>query len=173
MARIPPAPIDGPDADEVSVARIQGLRNGTISPLYRTLLHNGDIAAGWCALGTAVRWRSSLDNQLRELLTCLVASLTDAAYEWENHEQLARSAAVTAEQLASLPAWRDCITFTDRERAALAYAEAVVEARVDDELHEATATHFTRRELVEIAATSAYYVATAKFLQASGVGGRS
>ena len=167
--RIPPAAITGPDADTASVARISELRSGRISTLYRTLLHSGDIAAGWCALGTAVRWNSSLDDRLRELLTCYVARATDAAYEWEMHAPLARDTGVSQAQLDSLPRWRGCPTFDGRDRAALGFAEAVTDGTVDDDTFDRASAVFERRELVEIAATVSYYVAISHVLQACGV----
>lgn len=169
MVRVPPAPIEGDEADAANVARIQDLRNGEVSTLYRTLLHSGDMAAGWCSLGTAVRWSSSLDDRLRELLTCHVARLTGASYEWRSHRPLALAAGVSEAQLASLPTWRDEPSLDQRDRAALAFGEAVVDGRVDDELFVATGEIFDRREVVEIAITAAYYLSISRFLHACGV----
>lgn len=171
MTRIPEAPIDGPDADRVNVARIAELRDGRVSTLYRTLLHSGEVASGWCALGTAVRYGSSLDDRLRELVICQVAGVTEATYEWRHHEPLARAAGVTADQLASLPTWRGCVSFSDRDTAALQLADAVLVGAVDDEVFAAASAAFDRQELVEIVATSAYYLAVSRFLQAAGVDG--
>ena len=169
MSRVPPAPLEGPDAPTEAIARIHELRGGKVSLLYQTLLNAPDIAAGWCALGTAVRWSNSLDDRLRELMTCLVASLAEASYEWCNHEPLAREHGVTEDELASLPDWRSCDSFSDRDRAGLAFAEAVVREAVDDELFERTGEHFSLQERVEIAATAAYYVSISRFLNACGV----
>ena len=171
MVRIPPAPLEGPDADPDSIERIRQLRDGQVSTLYRTLLHSGDIAAGWCSLGTAVRWSSTLDDRLRELLTCQVARLTEASYEWQSHRPLALAAGVSEAQLASLPHWRDEPSFEERDRAALMFADRVVEGQVDDEAFTAVSRWFQRREVVEIAATSAYYLSISRFLQACGVEG--
>jgi alkylhydroperoxidase family enzyme len=169
VVRVPPAPLEGPDADEGAVRHIEALRGGRISTLYRTLLHSGPVAAGWCELGTAIRWSSSLDDRLRELLTCQTARLADAAYEWQAHAPLAEAAGVTPAQLASLPDWQDEPTFDVRDRAALAFVDAVLAGTVTDELFDATAEHFDRRGIVELAATASYYLAISRFLDACGV----
>ena len=169
MVRIPPAPIAGPDADRPSVDRIERLRDGTVSTLYRTLLHSGVVAAGWCELGTAIRWRTSLDDRLRELVTCQTARLTRASYEWRAHVQLAEAAGVTSDQLRSLPDFENESSFSARDRAALRFATAVVNAEVDDDLFAATSEHFDRRGILEIAATASYYVAISRLLDACGV----
>ena len=169
MARIPPAPITGPDADADAIARIEALRGGEISTLYRTLLHAGGVAAGWCELGTAIRWGSSLDDRLRELLTCQVARLTDASYEWRAHAPLAEAVGVTARQLDSLPDFETEPSFAVRDLVALRFTTAVVRGEVDDALFSATEEHFSRGEVVELAATAAYYLSISRFLDACGV----
>ncbi|QBI20484.1 carboxymuconolactone decarboxylase family protein [Egibacter rhizosphaerae] len=167
--RIPPAPVDGPDADAEAVARIRELRTGRISTLYRTLLHAGNVAAAWCGLGTAIRWETSLDERTRELVTCLVAALFDADYEWANHAPLAERAGVAPEQLAALPQWRDA-GFDAGDEAVLAFAEAVATGTVDDAVFDRASATLDRRVLVEVAATAAYYVAVGRFLDAFEVG---
>lgn len=169
MPRLEPAPVEGPDADRRNVERIAGLRGGRVSTLFRMLLHSGDLAAGWCELGTAVRWHSSLDDRLRELVTCFVARATGAEYEWRSHAPLARSAGVSDEQLACLPDWHTEPSFAARDRAALRLAAAVLDGTVDDGVFEAAAEHLDTRELVELAATTAYYLAISRFLQACDV----
>lgn len=169
MARIPPAPLTGPDADERSVARIVALRDGRVSTLYRTLLHSGPVAAGWCELGTAIRWQMSLDDRLRELVTCHTASLTDASYEWSAHAPLAQEAGVSPGQLGSLPEFEREPSFSPRDRAALRFVTAVVQAQVDDELFASTTEHFDRRAIVELAATASYYLSISRLLDACGV----
>ena len=56
----------------------------------------------------------------------------------------------TEQRLYMLPAWRDTDLYTDRERAALAWTEAVTlvaEDRVPDEVFEEVRPHFTDDEL--------------------------
>lgn len=168
-SRVPPAPVEGDDAPRSAVERIQAMRSGEVSTLYRTLLNSPEIAAGWCALGTAIRWESSLDDSCRELVTCQVAARLGARYEWRKHEGLAKEQGVTDRQLATLPHWEDERSFTLRQRTALAFADAVTQGTVDDALFDQTEGVFGRQQTVELAATTAYYVCIARFLDACGV----
>ncbi len=49
-----------------------------------------------------------------------------------------------------MSAWRETPFFTDRERAALAWAEAVTAAKVPDEVYSRVKTQFTDEELVDL-----------------------
>jgi alkylhydroperoxidase family enzyme len=167
--RIPLAPTEGPGAAAEAVAQIAARRSGRVTKLFKTLLHSGDLAAGWCELGTAVRYQLALDDRLRELLTCQVAQRTAAAYEWANHAPLARAQGITDDELDSLPEWRSCASFSDRDRAALELADAVVAGRVTDDVFATASAHFDHRGLVEIAGTAAYYLAVSRILQSFGV----
>lgn len=169
--RIPPAPLDGPDASTEAVARLNELRSGRIGNLYRSLLHSGPLAVGWAELGTAVRFRSSLDDRLRELIICQVVAMTQTVYEWNVHAPLALAAGVTQAQLDALPDWRDEPSFTDSDRAVLSLTTAVVAHTVTDQEMDAVKGHFSTSETVEITVTASYYVAVSRVLQAFGLAG--
>lgn len=144
-------------------------RLGRVSALYGMLLHSPAVAQGWVALGTAVRRHTALEDRLRELLICLVASLCDQSYEWETHSGLAVAAGVTDEELAALPRWQDCTSFSPRERLVLALGDATVRGTVDDAAFGAAAAELDPSELVEVVATASYYLGTARFLSAFGI----
>ncbi|KAI1788868.1 Alpha/Beta hydrolase protein [Ganoderma leucocontextum] len=96
MPRVPYVPQDVPGsiADEIRARRGSGLL-----PLDRTLLHAPPIAAGWSKLLGAVRTGSTLEDDLRELIILRVAARNKASFIWIHHEELARAAGVTAEQI--------------------------------------------------------------------------
>ena len=67
------------------------------------------------------------------------------------HTKSARSRGETEQRLYLLPAWREAPFYTERERAALAWAEAVTLVSVDhvpDEVYEEARKHFNEEELV-------------------------
>jgi alkylhydroperoxidase family enzyme len=69
------------------------------------------------------------------------------------HMRDARKAGETQERLEVVSAWREVPLFTDRERAALAWAEAVTlvaDSHVPDEVYEAARAEFTEQELVDL-----------------------
>lgn len=67
------------------------------------------------------------------------------------HTKSARSRGETEQRLYTLVAWREAPFFTERERAALAWAEAVTLVSVDhvpDEVYEEARRQFSEEELV-------------------------
>jgi alkylhydroperoxidase family enzyme len=58
---------------------------GRISLLYQVLLNSAPIAQGWEAMLTAVRNKSSVPADLRELMILRVAVLNKASFEFEAH----------------------------------------------------------------------------------------
>ena len=67
------------------------------------------------------------------------------------HTKSARSRGETEQRLYTLVAWREAPFFIERERAALAWAEAITLVSVDhvpDEVYEEARKHFNEEELV-------------------------
>ena len=58
-------------------------QRGRISELYRVLLNSGPLASGWEGMLTAVRNKSSVPADLRELMILRVAVLNRAQYEFD------------------------------------------------------------------------------------------
>src|SRR5215471_12208151 len=75
---------------------------GRISPLYQVLLNSPPIAHGWEQMLSAVRNRSSLPADVRELVILRVAVLNRADYEFDAHVPHALAAGVTFEAIAGL-----------------------------------------------------------------------
>jgi AhpD family alkylhydroperoxidase len=65
------------------------------------------------------------DPRLRELVRIRASQLNGCAYCIDMHTQDARAIGESERRLYALPAWRETPYFTDRERAALAFTEAV------------------------------------------------
>jgi AhpD family alkylhydroperoxidase len=70
--------------------------------------------------------RVDFDHRLRELLRLRVSQLNGCAYCVDMHTQTARAVGETDQRLAALTVWHEAGFFTDAERAALAFAEAMV-----------------------------------------------
>lgn len=158
------------DPDVSAVVRtIRRQRWGRVSALYGMLLHHPAIAEGWVGLGSAVRRHTRLDDRIRELVICVVASVCAQSYEWESHTSLARRAGVTANELGQLLDRGACPTFSDHERVVLDLAEDTARDRVTDASFRRAADVLAPDELVEVVATAAYYVGTARFLSAFGI----
>jgi 4-carboxymuconolactone decarboxylase len=162
VTRLPYAPDGGETAD-----RIRERRSGALTPLDRMLLHSPPVADGWNALLGAIRERSTLPAQLRELAILRVAALNGAEYEWLAHEPAARDAGLGETALAAARDDEDPAALADAERATLAYTDAMTrEVAVPQALFDELARHLDHRQLVELTATVGAYNLVSRFLVA-------
>src|SRR5947207_10856646 len=69
--------------------------------------------------------RVEFDHRLRELVRIRASQLNGCAYCIDMHTKDARAVGETEQRIYALPAWRETPFFTGRERAALAFTEAV------------------------------------------------
>jgi AhpD family alkylhydroperoxidase len=93
------------------------------------------------------------DPRLRELVRVRASLLNGCAYCVDMHSKDARAAGETEQRLHALTVWRDTPFFTERERAALAFTEAVTLMNVDhvpDEAYEAVAEHYDEDEVAAL-----------------------
>jgi AhpD family alkylhydroperoxidase len=96
---------------------------------------------------------SGLEPSLLELVKIRASQLNGCAYCLDMHTKDARAAGETEQRLYTLPAWRETPFFTPRERAALAWTEAVTniqEAHASDEEYEHVRREFSESELVRL-----------------------
>src|SRR5437773_10542172 len=96
---------------------------------------------------------SGLDHRLLELVEMRTSQINGCAYCIDMHTKDARAAGETEQRIYALNAWRETPFFTDRERAALEWTEAVTrvgDTHVPDEIYERVAAQFDERELVAL-----------------------
>jgi len=144
---------------------------GRISALYRALLNSAPLAEGWEKLLTAIRNRSSLPPDLREIVILRVAVLNRAPFEFEAHLPVARHAGVSEEKLAALELPEIGEPFGVLERTVLALTDAMTrDVQVPDALFDPVAQHFDGRAVTELVATIAAYNMVSRFLEALRIG---
>ncbi len=96
---------------------------------------------------------SGLEPGLLNLVRTRASQLNGCAYCLDMHTKDARAGGETEQRLYALPAWRATSFYTDRERVALAWTEAVTlisQGPVSDTLYEEARRHFSERELVDL-----------------------
>src|ERR1700749_1432955 len=94
--------------------------------------------------------KSGLEEKLLELVYFRVSQINGCAYCLDMHSKDLRAGGETEQRLYMLDAWRDAPLYSDRERAALAWAEAVTKLpgnQVPDEVYEQAKGQFTEEEL--------------------------
>jgi AhpD family alkylhydroperoxidase len=97
--------------------------------------------------------QSGLEQSLLDLVRMRSSQVNGCAYCIDMHSKDARAAGETEQRLYSLDAWRETPFYTDRERAALAWTEAVTlvsQSHVPDEVYEQARKHFSEKEIVDL-----------------------
>jgi AhpD family alkylhydroperoxidase len=96
---------------------------------------------------------SGLERPLLELVKTRVSQINGCAFCLDMHTKDARAAGETEQRLYGLSAWRESPYYSERERAALAWAEVITlisETHAPDEEYEAARAQFAEGELVKL-----------------------
>jgi 4-carboxymuconolactone decarboxylase len=172
VARLPDAV-----ADDAVAARIRSRRAGELRPVDRMLLHSPPIADGWNGLLGAIRGRTTLPGDLREIVILRIAVLNGAAYEWDSHEPAARACGLGDEHLAALRAEVPGPPLNPRQLLVLACTDVLTrEVGLPDPVFDRLRECFDDRQVLELLATVAAYNMVSRLvvaLQISSPGARA
>lgn len=97
--------------------------------------------------------QSGLDQKLIHLMKMRASQINGCAYCIDMHSKDARAQGETEQRLYELDAWRETPFYTDKERAALAWTEAITlvsETHVPDAVYEEVRKHFSEKEIVDL-----------------------
>jgi len=97
--------------------------------------------------------QSGLEKSLLELVKTRASQINGCAFCIDMHTKDARAAGEQEQRLYLLPAWREAPCYTPRERAALAWAEAltrVAHGEVNDSLYAELERHFNKKEIADL-----------------------
>jgi alkylhydroperoxidase family enzyme len=173
-----PPPTSTPEEADV-VAKVLARRGdlGLIA-LDRALLHSFPVADGWNSLLGAIRTKTSLPADIREIAICRVAIINEAWYEWKAHAPILKAAGFSDEQLriledTKLTGTEEAVTsaYSRKQAAVLRYADSMTKTvKVADDVFAELKALFSETEIVEITATVAAYNCVSRFLVALDVG---
>ncbi len=116
---------------------------GQVAPGIYEAMDAVDRYLGTCGLG----------DPLLHLVRLRASQINGCAYCLDMHWKDLRALGEAEQRLYSLDAWRESPYYTDRERAALAWTEAVTlltKGHVHDGAHEQARRHFNERELADL-----------------------
>ncbi|GAA5232907.1 carboxymuconolactone decarboxylase family protein [Verticiella sediminum] len=153
-------------------ARILASR-GRVSLLYQVLLHSPPVVEGWEALLTAIRQKTTVPADLRELIILRIAVLNRAPYEFEAHVPHAEAAGLPAAVVAWLrtPEGPPPAELTSAYAEVLAYTDAMTrDIEVPDAVYAPLAARHPEQTLLEITATVAAYNMVSRLLVALRIG---
>ncbi len=94
-----------------------------------------------------------LDARLLELVRTRASQINGCGYCIDMHTKDARAAGEDEQRLYLLAAWREAPCYSERERAALAWTEAltlIAQGEVPDALYDEARRHFEEKELLDL-----------------------
>jgi 4-carboxymuconolactone decarboxylase len=164
-------PFHFPDLDRLPAE----LREEVLGPrrslnVYRMIMHTPGVAPAFLQLADALRNRTSLQSNLRELAILRVGHSYGAAYEVHHHERLGRAVGLTEAAI--------CATKPGADASALSVVEKVVIDLVDELLSEHGLGAASRQralsvlspnQLADLVLTVGFYQLVCNFLNAFGV----
>jgi alkylhydroperoxidase family enzyme len=168
MARVPL--IDPKDRPEFSdlLEKVRAGRRGRVINIYRMLMHAPPLAESWFMHSNAVRWKTTLEGRLREIIIIRLGHLASATYVLNQHvPSLALADGLSLDECDALRDWKASPFFISNERAALAYADAMTrDIEVPDPVFAEIKRHFNDRQIVELTVLIGTYNMNARVLQA-------
>jgi AhpD family alkylhydroperoxidase len=97
--------------------------------------------------------QSGLEKPLLDLIRLRASQINGCAYCLDMHWKDLRAAGEGEQRLYGLDAWEESPYYSERERAALAWTEAITNVRghhVPDEMYERVRAHFTEKEIADL-----------------------
>jgi AhpD family alkylhydroperoxidase len=151
--------------------KIRGARGGQLHVFYKALLHTPGLASAWFDFNNAVRFQTGLGDRVRELVILRVSALTGCDYVWSVHEsKYAGAAGLTPKEVGALRDWRKSGVYGEKERALLAYVDAVTQdVAVADAVFDGMRNHYSEREILELTVLIGAYNMQARLLVALGI----
>lgn len=143
---------------------------GRISLLYQVLLNSKSIVTGWEQMLTAVRNKTIVSADLREMIILRVAVLNQAEFEFEAHIPHALKAGVPKSKIDALKEEVLGSCFSDLEKLLMKITDHMTkDVVVPEELMNQLTEKYPPSEVVEIVATVAAYNMVSRFLVALNI----
>ncbi|MFG1495804.1 carboxymuconolactone decarboxylase family protein [Saccharospirillum sp. HFRX-1] len=104
-------------------------------------------------LATQSQSEAGVEKRLIELVKIRVSQINRCAFCLDMHTKDARALGETEQRIYALNAWQETPFFSDRERAALAWAEATTQVstqNIDDAVYQQARQQFSESQLVDL-----------------------
>ncbi|MFT3795707.1 carboxymuconolactone decarboxylase family protein [Flavobacterium sp.] len=98
--------------------------------------------------------KSTLSPELRHLISYRVSQINGCAFCLDMHAKDLLALDENPQRLLVLSAWREAPFYSEKERAALAFTEALVllaDGMIPEAVYEQASAHFTEAELIDLA----------------------
>ena len=133
---------------------------GYILNLNRMIANAPRLMAPAGAYARALRYTADdIPRSYRELMIVRTLQVEGGDYEFALHTHIARSCGVSQAKIDALPHWQKSNLFDEKERAILAFSDAMdTRQGVDNATYKQLASLFTPRAIVELTLTDGWYI---------------
>jgi AhpD family alkylhydroperoxidase len=154
-----------------AIARALGVANGGRPPnVFTTLGRHRRLFRPWLRFAARLMPFGTLPRAESELVILRVARVTGSDYEWQQHEQLARRAGLSGEEVERVRLGAEAPGWTPRQRLLLrAVDELHDHDRIGDALWAELAREYDERALIELCLLAGHYIMLAMTLNSLGV----
>ncbi len=163
-------PIDETDAaPEVKALYESMTKSGRkLSNITKTMAYRPEIMKAWGPLSRAIMSDTTLDRRLRELVILKVSKLNSCKYCIGAHTLSARAIGIKNEEIDALDQYFQAGFFTDKEKAALAFAEHVTKdaSEVPIEVFSRLRNYFDDGQIVSLTSAICLFNYLTKFNEA-------
>lgn len=153
------------ECDPTAVAAYQHVADvrGHMPNVFKALAHSPGVLATVPALGEYLRFGTTLDSSLRELVIITVAAELSCRYEWAHHHRLATATGVDPRLLATVGT--DAIEAEPPPLGpALRLARQIARGRPDEDVVDGLAGQLGHAQLVDLVTLASFYVMVARIV---------
>ena len=131
---------------------------GVVGGPFLALLHSPELAGRTAHLGSYVRFESSLEPKVIELVALVSARELQCKHEWAAHVNHAQKAGIPLDTIRAVHQCRDAKDFTFEDAQIVSCVRELLRAhRITETTFQALYARFGERGLVELTATVGYY----------------
>lgn len=168
MAR--PSPFAFPITDELPAElRAEVLTRRSLN-VYRMIMHTPGVAPSFLSISDALRHRTSLPGNWRELAILRVGHSYQAAYEVHHHERLARSVGLSEDAIAATRPGADADALTSDDKLILELADELLDSHgLSAASRDRALSRLSTNQLADLVLTVGFYQMVCNFLNTFGV----
>jgi 4-carboxymuconolactone decarboxylase len=130
---------------------------GVLRGPFDAFLLSPELGDALQRLGATVRYRTALDDRVREIAILMVAARRDSAFERAAHEPIGRAAGVTEDEIREIREHGAPRLDDPREAACVTVTRALLDGDVDDETWAACVPPLDRSTVFELSTLVGYY----------------
>jgi uncharacterized peroxidase-related enzyme len=130
-----------------------------LNTITKALAYRPALLKAMGALGQAVGGESTIPRRVKELVILKVSRINGCKYCVAAHTRSAKKIGLSDQEIRALPEYYSAKAFSEKEKIALEYAEAVTKkvGNFSDELFSRVKEHFDDGEIVELTGLIAYF----------------